>query len=478
MTAQTARPSRRDVRVNVRNFSHVLTKHWVTVIGAGVLGLAIGLLATTQLTPKYDATTTLYVSVRAANSGATGDLLQGANFAQAAMPSYADIVKTTLVLDQVSEQLDRSILPTQLNWALSVTSPPGSVLLKITASHDDPQMAARIANTTGEVFANVVQNELEISNGGPNSPVQIRTVDSASVPEPHTGSHYISNSTIGMSVGILLGIGLAVARNLLDTRVHTAKELELVTSLPVLGRIPNDDGIDQRPLIVHAGSASAPAEAFRMLRTNLQFLGSGGPETYLVSSAVPGDGKTHVVANLAIVLAESGARVTLVDADMRNPRVADVMGIEGSAGLSDVLIDRVSLNDVLQPWGMHDLSVLPAGQIPPNPSELIGSQVMRNLIRELEETADYVLIDTPPVLPVTDAAVASTFTSGTILVVSLERTKWREVVQAVESLETIDSRLLGCITNRETFASSTGHGSRYGTNYGPRDTYRTVRAVS
>src|SRR5690625_3976052 len=142
-----------------------------------------------------------------------------------------------------------------------------------------------------------------------------------------------------------------------------------------------------------------------MLRTNLQFSGSGGPETYLVSSAVPGDGKTHVVANLAIVLAESGARVTLVDADMRNPRVADVMGIEGSAGLSDVLIDRVSLNDVLQPWGMHDLSVLPAGQIPPNPSELIGSQVMRNLIRELEETADYVLIDTPPVLPVTDAAV-------------------------------------------------------------------------
>src|SRR5690625_7204108 len=109
-------------------------------------------------------------------------------------------------------------------------------------------MAARIANTTGEVFANVVQNELEISNGGPNSPVQIRTVDSAAVPEPHPGSHYISNSTIGRSVGISLGIGRAGARNLLDTRVHTAQELELVTSLPVTARTHNGAGTGPRPL--------------------------------------------------------------------------------------------------------------------------------------------------------------------------------------------------------------------------------------
>lgn len=478
MNAQTAKPTHREARINMRNFGHVLTKYWVILIAVGVLGLVLALLASTQLTPKYTATTTLYVSVRATSSGATGDLLQGANFAQAAMPSYADVVKTTLVLDEVSAELDHSISPTQLDWALSVSSPPDSVLLKITAAHDTPEMAARIANTTGAVFTTVVESELEISNDEENGPVQIRTVDSAEIPAPHTGSHYIRNATIGLFAGLLLGIAIAVVRDLLDTRVHTAKDLERVTSLSVLGRIPNDDRIDQRPLIVHDGSTSARAEAFRMLRINLQFLGKDSAGTYMVTSAVPGDGKTHVVANLAVVLAESDARVALVDADMRNPRVAEIMGIEGAAGLSDVLIDRAKLSEVLQPWGMHELSVLPAGQIPPNPSELLGSDVMRNLIQDLEASFDYVLIDTPPVLPVTDAAVASTIASGVLLVVSLDQTKWREVVQALESLETVDSRLLGFVANRETTASAAVHGKSYGATYSKADAAKDVRVSS
>ncbi|MFD6813126.1 polysaccharide biosynthesis tyrosine autokinase [Enteractinococcus coprophilus] len=473
---QTSQPPQRDVHVNVRNYGHMLIKHWVTIVLGTVLGLVLGLLASTQLVPKYTATTTLYISVRATGGGATDDLLQGANFAQAAMPSYADVVKTTLVLDQVSEELDGSILQAELSRALTVSSPPESVLLKITAAHDDAQTAARIANTTGAVFIQVVENELETSNSGQHSPVQARTVDLASVPEPHTGSHYIRNGTIGVFMGTLLGIGLVVVRDLLDTRVHTANDLENVTSLPVLGRIPHDDKIHQHPLIVHDEPSSARAEALRMLRTNLQFLGSGGPETYLLTSAVPGEGKTHTVANLSIVLAESGARVTLVDADLRRPRVAEVMGIEGTAGLSDVLIDQVSLTDVLQPWGLHELTVLPAGQIPPNPSELLGSPVMRNLIRELEAISDYVLIDTPPVLPVTDAAVASTFTSGVIMVVSLNHTKWSEIIQALESLETVDSRLLGFITNRETSATPGASRRSARASYGMLDTFSNARA--
>src|SRR5699024_261761 len=150
----------------------------------------------------------------------------------------------------------------------------------------------------------------------------------------------------------------------------------------------------QRPLVVHDDPGSPRAEAFRTLRTNLQFIAhQDDKRIFVISSPTPGEGKTHVVANLAVVLAESGARVALVEADLRRPRLAQVMGIEGAVGLSDVLISRATLSDVLQPWGTDNLTVLPAGQIPPNPSEMLGFPEMHELLNELAEMNEYVLVD-------------------------------------------------------------------------------------
>lgn len=457
---------RRNIHVGIRNFGQVLAKYWKSVVLTGFIGLLLGILLGTLTTTQYDSTTSLYISVRASSSGATGDLLQGSNFAQAAMPSYTDVVTTALVLRRVADEVDIEVSPTQLRKMLSVASPSQSVLLEITATHEDPQVAMHVADTTAAVFTDVVEHDLEVSNNDHSSPIRVRLVDPASVPAEPTSSPVIRNSIIGVFLGILLGIGLAMLRDQFDTRVHSAKDLERVMSVPVLGRIPEDENIRQRPLIIHEGVHAGRAEAFRMLRTNLQFLGTeGSTETLVVTSAMPGAGKTHVIANLAIALAESGARVTLIDADLRNPRLAHVMGIEGTAGLSDVLIDRAQLSEVIQPWGGQNLQVLPSGQIPPNPSELLGSPAMRNLLSRLEQVSDYVLVDTPPVLPVTDAAVASTFATGTLLVVAINESKWREVVRALESLKTVDSRLLGLVTNREKSTTSASHG-RTATTYG------------
>lgn len=169
---------------------------------------------------------------------------------------------------------------------------------------------------------------------------------------------------------------------------------------------------------------------------------------------MPNEGKSHVVANLAVVLAESGARVALVEADMRKPCLAQIMGIEGGVGLSEVLIAKAELDEVLQPWGTEQLTVLPAGQIVPNPSELLGSTAMQQVIQDLGDRADYVLIDAPPALPVTDAAVLSAYTSGTLLVAAVGKTKRQEIGQAIEQLETVDSRLLGLIVNQVPIRSS------------------------
>lgn len=464
---QRKQENRRDVLANFRVLGKILLKYWTVVAITGFAGLFLMLLATTQISPKYASTTTLYISVRASNTGATGDLVQGTNFAQSAMPNYLDLVTTAMVLNRVAEDIDHALTRQELGRVLSVTSPPNSVLLDITVTHEDAALAINVANTTGKVFTQVVENELQAGSADDRSAVQVRTVDLASESQQLGGPDYLRNGSVGMFLGLLLGAGIAVLRHLFDTRVHTAEDLERVTNIPVLGRIPNDEHIAQRPLILHDGAANGRAEAFRMLRTNLQFLGRGEScQTYLATSAMPGTGKTHIISNLAIVLAETGARVTLIDCDLRNPRLAHVMGIEGSAGLSDVLIDRAKLEDVLQPWGLHNLRVLPSGQIPPNPSELLGSQGMRDLLREIEQTSDYVLLDTPPVLPVTDAAVAASLVSGTLLVVAIEQTKWREAVQALEALESVESNLLGFVTNRETSVATTTRHNVYG--YGER----------
>lgn len=443
----TVEPQRKGKLVDLQDYVRILTKHWVTVAVSTLVGLVLAIGFSALMSPQYESTSTLYVSVRT-DSGGSDELFQGASFAQTAVTSYVDVATTAIVLEQVRAELDTELSRDELDTMLAVTSPSGSVLINITASHSDPEVAAEIANTTGAVFIDVVENDIEVASEGESGPVQIRIIEPGPVPEDQTSPNVMLNIALGLIVGAAIGIATALIRGLLDTRIHSVADVEQITTTPVVGRIAYDDEISERPLVVHDDPRSPRAEAFRTLRTNLQFLGAGdGSRVFMISSAMPGEGKTHVVANLAIVLAESGARVALIEADLRKPRLAQVMGIEGAAGLSDVLINRATLDDVTQPWGTESLFVLPAGQIPPNPSELLGSRTMEELIAEVSENADYVLIDAPPILPVTDAAVLSAYTSGTLLVTAVSQTKRQAIEHAIESLETVDGPPLGLIVN-------------------------------
>ena len=450
-----ADPVRSDQPVEIGDYLRILVQNWKYIVAGLLAGLVLALSISALITPKYESTTTLYVSVRATGPGDTGDLFQGASFAQAAVTSYIDVASTAIVLDRVADSLDIELEPGQLARSLEVSSPPESVLINITATHSDPQSAADIANATAEAFIAVVENEIEVTTEGQDSPVQVRAIDPGVVPDipasPNTGL----NGLLGLIIGTTVGIGVATLRGLLDSRIRSVQDIEQLTDSPVVGRIAQDDQITQRPLIVHHEPRSPRAEAFRSLRTNMQFLGSAdGSKAFLVTSATPGEGKTHVVANLALVLAELGATVVLIDADLRKPRVAQVMGIEGAVGLSDVLIGRAELTDVVQPWGTGNLMVLPAGRIPPNPSELLGSAAMQEVLDTLAADADYVLVDAPPVLPVTDAAVLSGLTSGTLLVSASGKTKRHELEDAIESLESVEGNVQGIVLNKVPLRSS------------------------
>ena len=254
------------------------------------------------------------------------------------------------------------------------------------------------------------------------------------------------NVALGLLIGLAIGLATAFLRNVLDTRIHSSHDVEQVTDRPILGGISLDPNAPKRPLIVHADPRNPRAESFRSLRTNLQFVNIGDrPRSYVITSSVPGEGKSTTATNLAITLSETGAKVALVDADLRLPKIAEYMGIEGAVGLTDVLIARAELADVLQKWGRGQLYVLPSGRIPPNPSELLGSRSMAKLLETLTDTFDFVLLDTPPLLLVTDAAVLSKMTGGAILTVASGRTKKNELAGAVRALEHIGSRLVGMV---------------------------------
>ena len=432
--------------MELRDYLRILQKNWILIVACTLLGIAAASAVSIAATPKYVSTTDLYVSVRSGSDSASSELVQGTSFARQAVTSYVSIVNSASVLDPVIEELDLGITSGQLAGMVSATSPLNTVLIQITVTNPDPDLAAEIANSIGANLADIVVNVLEKPEGEGESLVRIETVQPAVASSTPSSPNVPLNLALGLLVGIAVGVGAAVLRTVLDTRIHSAHDISAVTERPLLGGISFDPDAAKRPLVVHVDPQSPRAESFRKLRTNLQFLDvDSRPRSFVITSSVPGEGKSTTAANLAISLAETGARVALVDGDLRLPRIAEYMGIEGAVGLTDVLIGRAELADVLQKWGRTHLYVLPSGRIPPNPSELLGSRNMERLLSTLISEVDYVIVDAPPVLLVTDAAVISKFTGGSILVAAAGRTTKGELTSAVSALDNIGNSLMGVV---------------------------------
>src|SRR5690606_37293887 len=289
--------------------------------------------------------------------------------------------------------------------------------------------------------------------------VKAQPIVAAGVPGAPVSPDVTRNLALALLAGLFLGIGFALLRHNLDTRVRTAKDLAEMTERPVLASIPMRKNGDGRPVFMESDPFSPHAEAVRRLRTNLMFVDvTTRKHSFLVTSPMPGEGKTTTAVNLALAMADAGTKVLLVDADLRNPSVATTLGLEGSVGLTTVLLGRASLDDLMVRWGQTEMYVLPAGEIPPNPSELLGSDAMRDLFAQLTERFDFVLVDTPPVLPVTDAMVVDKLSGGSLLVVAANRTRKRHVADALRAFETAGAKLAGSALNMAPMESVAYYG--------------------
>ena len=239
-----------------------------------------------------------------------------------------------------------------------------------------------------------------------------RIIESAAVPTTPVRPHRLQSILFACLIGLFVGVCLALMQEFLDDRINSVDEATRVLGLPALGSVPALSAADAHLLPQMQGLDPA-SESYRVLRTNIHFATVDAPaRTLMVTSASPGEGKSTTAANLAIALADAGSRVLLVDADLRRPKLAEYMGLEGAVGLTDALIGRADLTDVIQPWGKNKLYFLPAGSIPPNPSELLGSARMETILKEFNRSFNVVIFDTPPLLPVTDAAILAKKVGG------------------------------------------------------------------
>lgn len=434
--------------MHLRDYLALLRRNWLLIAACTVIGGSLG-TALAQLTPPtYQATTQLYVSVR--STGAAGDLAQSTSYARQAVTTYVRVIPTSLVLQPVIDELALDQTDRELAQQVTASNAQNTQIVSITVTDANPSLAAQLANRIGASFADAVATELEppVVEGG-ESTVYVETVAPALVPTDPSAPNLRLNLALALLLGLAIGIGLAALRTVLDTRVHTAADVEEVLESPILGGIAFDPSAAARPLIVQAAPRDPRSEAFRRVRTNLQFLGyEGGTPSFVITSAAPAEGKSTTTANLALTLAETGARVALLDADLRRPRVADLFDIEGGVGLSDVLAARVSLSTAIQPWGPGKLFLLPAGTLPPNPAELLGSGAMSRTLGELRHTFDYILIDAPPLLAVTDAALVSRLSTGAIMVAASGSTRKPYLASAKKTLDAVDAKLLGSILTK------------------------------
>lgn len=443
--------------MNLNDYLTILRRRWVSALVVALAVVAASVGYTLAVPAQYTASTQLFFGLR---SGATAqDLAQGSNFTQNQMTSYVAVAKSPLVLDKVISSLGLSTTSDELATRVNANAALETVVLKISVTDTSGVGAADIANAIGQQLITTVGTLTpEQADGG--EAVRATILTPASVPLEASSPNILRNIALGLVLGLLLGVGFALLRNLLDTKIRGHQDVQAMTETPVLGSIALDKHVSEHPLIVADHPHSAAAEAVRRLRTNLQFIGDGSEcETLVVTSSLAGEGKSTLSVNLATSMADAGARVILVDANLRRPSVASYLDLEVRTGLSSILTGRAELADVVQTWGESTLTVLPSGPIPPNPSELLGSAAMFELMAKLTSSYDVVLLDTPPVLPVTDATILTRMVGGAIVVAGADRLHRRQLRDSLANLETAGAHVYGVVLNKvaKQDADSDGH---------------------
>jgi capsular exopolysaccharide synthesis family protein len=425
------------------DFLRALRARWLIFVASILVAMVAAVLTTLLTTPLYQASTRLFVSSTGGQS--MNDIYQGNRLSQDRVVSYAEIIKGDTLAMRTIDKLNLDMGAGALRAKVQATSKPNTVLINVSVTDASPVRARDLANALSDEFV-VLVRELETPTPGVRPDARVVVEQRASIPQSPVTPKKARNIALGLITGLTLGIGLAILLEMLDNTVKDRETLERITGVGLVGSVPLDKTRRDQPAISFETDNSTIAEAFRKIRTNLQFLAvDNPPRVIVVTSSAPSEGKTTTAINIALALAEAEHNVVLVDGDMRRPSLAKYLDLVSSVGFSTVLSGAATLAEVLQTTKYHHLTVLAAGPTPPNPSELLGSQAAGKVLDDLREQFDYVIIDSSPLLAVTDGAILATHADGTLMISRFGQTKRDQLAHAASTLTDVGARLLGAV---------------------------------
>lgn len=431
-----------------------LGSRWLLLLVMAVLGAVAGQLVVSGLTPQYEASAEVLVKPPTGDGDTAVPRLDDRQ-----VQTYGRLLSTPLILDRAAKELDVPNLPPEDVRGRVLGD---SAVLQVTIRDDSLGEATERAGAVAEAFTRWLEsNQKGLDRAQRTTAVVVDEGRGSSSPvAPSRWPFQVG----GLLLGLLAGLALARWRQTADRGVASADELEATTDAPLLGAIAYDRSVHDTPLLTSLPPQHPRAESVRILRTNLQFVDVDRDRSVItITSAVEAEGKTSTACNLAIALAQSGLRVALVEGDLRRPQLAEQFGLESMVGLTTVLVGRVSLEEAVQETEVPGLDVLTSGARPPNPAEIVQTGAMEQLITGLRRAYDIVLIDAPPLLPVTDATILALLSDGALLVVRHGRTGHAQVRAAVDRLQTVGATLFGTVLSMSPrrAAGRVGYGYEY-----------------
>ncbi|MDV7102418.1 polysaccharide biosynthesis tyrosine autokinase [Gordonia amicalis] len=453
----TAEPNRRPVA----ELLNVARRSW-WILACCALGVAvIGLATSLAQQPEYESTATLYVT--SGSDPNTQSAYQGSQAAQQRVASYVELVQSDAILTSALRDGAIGLTTDEARARLTASATPDTVLVTVSATDTEPVRARALTSAVAQAMTEYIET-LEQPSGGGDSLAKLTVVSSAS-PSEQVAPKVPRDVAVALLLGLLVGLLVVYLRERFDVVVRNTSNVPPVVGAPVLGTVPHETELSEGGTInFAAGATSGAAESYRRLRTNLAFSDvDHPPRIVLVTSAGPGEGKTTTALNLAASIADGGDRVVIVDGDLRRPEVATRTGRVSAVGFTNYLRGDTGMAELVQPSGYLNLDVLTSGELPPNPAELLASDRAAEGIRELADRYDYVIIDSPPVLPVTDAAVTARCVDGVLLVVRAGATKAPDLVDAVDMLRAAKTKILGLVLNRVRGAYGSYRYTGYGT---------------
>ncbi|NYD68421.1 polysaccharide biosynthesis tyrosine autokinase [Agromyces atrinae] len=429
--------------MSLNEYLKSVSRRWLMIVLLAALGAAGGYAMAAATPDVYRSTSSVLLTSE--NGGSAAELVQGTAYIENLVSSYVLLADSELVLDQVIDDLDLDMSTARLAGQITAGSPLNTTVIDLSVVDGTAEGAQRIARSV------TTHLSLAVSEVSPTSPdgtptVRLTTIQSASLPSFPIAPNTRLMVALGAAVGLVLGLVYAIIRGLVSQPITDPREIAHLTDDPVVGEVvlaKRDSTLPARVLIDPQG---LEAESLRTLAANLTFLTvDGGLRSFVVTSASPGEAKSSIAASLALTLAESSQRVLLIDADLRRPTIATLTQLDDAVGLTGVLIGQYDLDVAVQRWAHDRLDVLTSGAVPPNPTQLLSSDSMQHLIEQASAEYDVIIIDSPPLLAVTDAAWIGRITDGALVVARYNKTTARALTHLFEKLESAGVRMLGVV---------------------------------